>query len=60
MPKIKLKSKATLWLDEALELVIKGLNQGFTMIEVSRKYGILRFSLRDYYEGITRGEKDGI
>ena len=47
------------WTDEALEMAIDGLDQGFNTAEVSRKYKIPRSSLRDHYEGKTKGRKKG-
>ena len=45
------------WTDEALEMAIDGLDQGFSMAEVSRKYKIPRSFLRNHYEHRTKGRK---
>ena len=47
------------WSDESLKLAIDALDQGYKMVEVSRKYEIPKPSLRDHYEGRTRNRKRG-
>ena len=41
-------------------MAIDGLDQGYSMTEVSKKYKILRSSLRDQYEGKIKGRKMGL
>ena len=36
-------------------MAIDGLNQGYSMTDVYKKYRIPRSSLRDHYEGRTKG-----
>ena len=47
------------WTNEALKLAIEGINQGYRINEVSKKYGIPRSFLRDHMEGRTRGRRMG-
>ena len=47
------KERRGQWTNEALQLAIQGLDDGYNMAEVSRKYKIPRSSIRDYYEGRT-------
>ena len=45
------------WSNEALKLAIEGVDQGYSMAEVCRKYRIPKSSLRDHIVGRTRGRK---
>ena len=47
------------WSNEALELAIEGLDQGYKFSQVCAKYGIPRSPLRDYLVGRSRGRKMG-
>ena len=38
-------------------MAMDGLDEGYNMAEVSKKYRIPRSSLRDYYESKTKGRK---
>ena len=40
-------------------MAIDGLDQGFSMADVCKKYKISRSSLRDHYEGRTKKRKMG-
>ena len=43
-----------MWTDEAFQLTIEGLDQGYKLCEVSFKYVIPRYSIRDHLEERTR------
>ena len=47
------------WSNEALNLAIERIDQGYTMAEVSRKYKIPRSSLGDHIMERTKGRKMG-
>ena len=43
--------------DEALKLAIKGIDQGYKMVEVAKKYDILNSFLRNHIKGRTRNRR---
>ena len=45
------------WSNETLKLVVEGIDQGYKMAEVARKYGISRISLRNHVEERTKGKR---
>ena len=47
------------WTNEALQLAIQGLDDGYNMAEVSKKYKIPRSFIKDHYEGRTIQRKLG-
>ena len=53
------KSKRSLWSTEALHLAIEGLDEGYKISEVCKRYNIHRSSLKDHVVGRCRGRKMG-
>ena len=53
------KAKRAQWSSEALHLAMEGLDEGYKMNEVCKKYNMPRSSLRDHQIGRSRGRKMG-
>ena len=55
--KKKARKGSSQWSNEALELAIEGLDQGYKLSQVCAKYQIPRSSLRNHLVGRSRGRK---